>query len=424
MANSWWVLIPVWSKVLLCLIDLRFLSRDKVRNFLDMVGIQDLHSQLPLSSRSSSFSSTLSDLHPSSNVANKWMVGENITEQILSVVQPTVGSEKRRGEIIEYIQTLIEDRFGIKSRTRRYRLDFQYFREGWLNRMRINKNNLNRWSHNGFGMKTRPLDNHFGITAVRRVAAVCLASAVSIVQRERERERERERAVRSPVIVAWDSNAVFGSRRLPLHRPPVVHCSDFRVHQVSFSDLVSGRVGFSSAEGRAELVGGLCLRRLPLRWYISRRRLFRRSESRRIFAGALFLTTCFKDSPEVVLVLTVKMFILLQVFPFGSVPLKTYLPHGDVDLTAVSHYDPSQGLAADICNLLQNEEKSNTKIQVRDVLYVPAQVRVVKCTVDDIAVDISFNQTAGLCALCFLEQVKLEPYNHPLLVGLTLLQGL
>uniref|UniRef100_A0A7C9E525 Polynucleotide adenylyltransferase n=1 Tax=Opuntia streptacantha TaxID=393608 RepID=A0A7C9E525_OPUST len=179
----------------------------KVRNFLDMVDVQDLHSQLPLSSRSSSFSSTSSDLHPSSNGANKWMVGENIPEQILSVIQPTAGSEKRRREIIEYIQTLIEDSFGIK------------------------------------------------------------------------------------------------------------------------------------------------------------------------------------------------------VFPFGSVPLKTYLPHGDVDLTAVSPYDPSQGLAAEICNLLQNEEKNNRRIQVRDVLYVPAQVRVVKCTVDDIAVDISFNQTAGLCALCFLEQV-------------------
>ena len=92
------------SMVLLCLINLLFLARAKVRNFLDMVDVQDLHSQLPLSSRSSSFSSTSSDLHPSSNGANKWMVGENIPEQILSVIQPTAGSEKRRREIIEYIQ--------------------------------------------------------------------------------------------------------------------------------------------------------------------------------------------------------------------------------------------------------------------------------------------------------------------------------
>ncbi|XP_074286444.1 uncharacterized protein LOC141611733 isoform X2 [Silene latifolia] len=95
----------------------------------------------------------------------------------------------------------------------------------------------------------------------------------------------------------------------------------------------------------------------------------------------------------------------IKVFPFGSVPFKTYLPHGDIDLTAVSYYGTSQDLAAEICTLLENEEKNNANIPVKDVLCVPAQVRVVKCTVHDIAVDISFNQTAGLCALYFLEQV-------------------
>ncbi|KAK5844478.1 hypothetical protein PVK06_000618 [Gossypium arboreum] len=34
-----------------------------------------------------------------------------------------------------------------------------------------------------------------------------------------------------------------------------------------------------------------------------------------------------------------------------------------------------------------------------------AVVKIVKCTVNDIPVDISFNQTAGLSALCFLETV-------------------
>ncbi|XP_040938564.1 uncharacterized protein [Gossypium hirsutum] len=34
-----------------------------------------------------------------------------------------------------------------------------------------------------------------------------------------------------------------------------------------------------------------------------------------------------------------------------------------------------------------------------------AVVKIVKCTVNDIPVDISFNQTAGLSALCFLEKV-------------------
>jgi hypothetical protein len=33
------------------------------------------------------------------------------------------------------------------------------------------------------------------------------------------------------------------------------------------------------------------------------------------------------------------------------------------------------------------------------------QVRLIKCTIENIIVDISFNQTGGICALCFLELV-------------------
>lgn len=63
-----------------------------------------------------------------------------------------------------------------------------------------------------------------------------------------------------------------------------------------------------------------------------------------------------------------------QVLPFGSVPLKTYLPHGDIDLTAVNCYTSSEDLAAGICSLLENEEKYNITFQVKDVICVPAQV--------------------------------------------------
>uniref|UniRef100_A0A7C9AQJ3 Polynucleotide adenylyltransferase n=1 Tax=Opuntia streptacantha TaxID=393608 RepID=A0A7C9AQJ3_OPUST len=179
----------------------------KVRCFLDMMDIQDSYCSQPSTYTSLSSLSCSSSLHPLLLGAERWQVGEKTTKHILSVIQPTTDSEKRRREIIEYLQTLIEDSFGIK------------------------------------------------------------------------------------------------------------------------------------------------------------------------------------------------------VFPFGSVPLKTYLPHGDVDLTVVSHYDTGQDLASDIHNLLQMEMTINTEIQVRDVVYVPAQVKIVKCTVSNIAVDISFNQTAGLSALCFLDQV-------------------
>jgi len=33
------------------------------------------------------------------------------------------------------------------------------------------------------------------------------------------------------------------------------------------------------------------------------------------------------------------------------------------------------------------------------------QVKIIKCLVENIVVDISFNQLGGLCTLCFLEEV-------------------
>ena len=38
------------------------------------------------------------------------------------------------------------------------------------------------------------------------------------------------------------------------------------------------------------------------------------------------------------------------------------------------------------------------------------QVKLVKCIVQNIVVDISFNQIGGLCTLCFLEKVQSESF--------------
>lgn len=43
------------------------------------------------------------------------------------------------------------------------------------------------------------------------------------------------------------------------------------------------------------------------------------------------------------------------------------------------------------------------------------QVKIIKCLVENIVVDISFNQLGGLCTLCFLEEVMF--YSLILAVG-------
>ncbi|CAD5325983.1 unnamed protein product [Arabidopsis thaliana] len=94
----------------------------------------------------------------------------------------------------------------------------------------------------------------------------------------------------------------------------------------------------------------------------------------------------------------------IEVFSFGSVPLKTYLPDGDIDLTVLTKQNMDDDFYGQLCSRLQNEERES-EFHATDVQFIPAQVKVIKCNIRNIAVDISFNQTAGLCALCFLEQV-------------------
>ncbi|XP_062204943.1 uncharacterized protein LOC133906989 isoform X2 [Phragmites australis] len=104
-----------------------------------------------------------------------------------------------------------------------------------------------------------------------------------------------------------------------------------------------------------------------------------------------------------------------QVFTFGSVPLKTYLPDGDIDVTAFSNCDGLKDTwAITVRDTLEHEEKSeNAEFRVREVQYIQAEVKIIKCLVENIVVDISFNQVGGLCTLCFLEEMdNLISQNH------------
>ncbi|KAK4418526.1 hypothetical protein Salat_2265400 [Sesamum alatum] len=104
-----------------------------------------------------------------------------------------------------------------------------------------------------------------------------------------------------------------------------------------------------------------------------------------------------------------------QVCTFGSVPLKTYLPDGDIDLTVFSHNQSLKDTwAHQVRDMLENEEKNeNAEFHVKEVQYIQAEVKIIKCLVENIVVDVSFNQVGGLCTLCFLDEVdNLINQNH------------
>ena len=66
----------------------------------------------------------------------------------------------------------------------------------------------------------------------------------------------------------------------------------------------------------------------------------------------------------------------LQVFTFGSVPLKTYLPDGDIDVTAFSNSEELKEIWANLVrDALEREEKSeNDEFHVKEVQYIQAEV--------------------------------------------------
>uniref|UniRef100_A0A7N0VK41 Polymerase nucleotidyl transferase domain-containing protein n=1 Tax=Kalanchoe fedtschenkoi TaxID=63787 RepID=A0A7N0VK41_KALFE len=104
----------------------------------------------------------------------------------------------------------------------------------------------------------------------------------------------------------------------------------------------------------------------------------------------------------------------VQLFPYGSVPLKTYLPDGDIDLTALSSTKTEHALASEIRAVLEKRQYEKAgHYEIHDVQFIDAEVKLVKCLVQNIVVDISFNQLGGICTLCFLEQVdRLIGRNH------------
>ncbi|KAL7617158.1 hypothetical protein Lser_V15G03269 [Lactuca serriola] len=104
-----------------------------------------------------------------------------------------------------------------------------------------------------------------------------------------------------------------------------------------------------------------------------------------------------------------------QVLTLGSVPLKTYLPDGDINLTVVTKSaNFRESLPSEVRDTLETEEKNeNAEFHVMEVQYVLAEEKIIKCLVDISVVYIPFNQLGGLCNLCFLEEAdNLINQNH------------
>nr|CAB3455329.1 unnamed protein product [Digitaria exilis] len=94
----------------------------------------------------------------------------------------------------------------------------------------------------------------------------------------------------------------------------------------------------------------------------------------------------------------------LDVFAFGSVPLRTYLPDGDADITVLGNTWLNSSFIDDVRSVLESEQENcDAEFKVTGVHFINAEVKLMKCVVENIVVDVSFNQIGGVSTFCFLE---------------------
>ena len=94
---------------------------------------------------------------------------------------------------------------------------------------------------------------------------------------------------------------------------------------------------------------------------------------------------------------------------FGSVPLRTYLPDGDID---ISMFFPLNGPAdplkdtwsTQLLKALEREaNRRDAPFRIRNCQIIQAEFKIVKFIVADVVIDVSFNALGGLCTVAFLE---------------------
>jgi hypothetical protein len=99
----------------------------------------------------------------------------------------------------------------------------------------------------------------------------------------------------------------------------------------------------------------------------------------------------------------------VEAFTFGSVPLRTYLPDGDID---ISMFFPLHGPAdplkdtwgTQLLKALEREAgRRDAPFRIRNCQIIQAEFKLVKFVVADVVVDVSFNALGGLCTVAFLE---------------------
>ena len=113
-----------------------------------------------------------------------------------------------------------------------------------------------------------------------------------------------------------------------------------------------------------------------------------------------------------------------KIFCFGSFPLRSYLPESDMDVTIMlidkETKQPYTNYSSDMLSALFSKinfglEKFNhfsSSETIKEILFVNAEVKLIKCKVDDVSIDISINNYLGLTKMLFMKHVEESSFDH------------
>lgn len=90
----------------------------------------------------------------------------------------------------------------------------------------------------------------------------------------------------------------------------------------------------------------------------------------------------------------------------GSFPLKTYLPDSDIDITVIIGKNEASSWYTRLLEALTMSAIENHDIRegvhIRSVSFINSEVKLVKCIVDNITVDVSVNKLDGVAFVALL----------------------
>ena len=109
---------------------------------------------------------------------------------------------------------------------------------------------------------------------------------------------------------------------------------------------------------------------------------------------------------------------ITYVFPYGSFPTKTYLKDADIDITIFFEskmtkkilFDlPLQLIDKSLLSIKEGFDIYNTKQKfelISDIKIINAGIRLLKCKIGSISLDISINNFSGLYKILFIDFIE------------------